>query len=476
MDFYYLKEQFESHPILTLLRSRNNALILSFFQKVFKDTGKITLEHEDLVFQLAYHIEDCGEREEEGRDLIEESQSKLSIWCDDNHQFLRKYLNIEGKPVYELTSYSEKALRWIDDIKEKEFIGTESRFTDIFTRLKTLAERSVDDPEKRIEDLKQQRKEINAEIREIRKTGRVQSYTEHQVTERFTELSRDARNLVADFKEVEENFKSIVSRIYEEEIGQTKGSVLNMTLDATDELQESPQGKSFYNFWTFLMTDYGKDQINQYVESIYSLLPSGSYQKDVFLKKLKHYLHQAGKKVIDTNLVLTDKINRLLSEAYLLESKRIKELADGIKTFVLKGKDNLPDSDFYVEIEGGVEIDLPMERPLQLPQKTVEFRLPEFEDEGDETDLSELFNQFFVDTRLLHERIRNLLKMRNSVCLEEVLTHYPVSKGLSEILAYLDIASRKREYHILEDQFFSLTITTKGGARRVSIPQAVFHQ
>src|SRR5688500_9068840 len=139
-----------------------------------------------------------------------------------------------------------------------------------------------------------------------------------------------ARELLREFTEVEQNFEQIrkdIQRKYTEK-DVVKGSLLVFALDALDEIEGKDQGKSFKAFWEFLMDERKQQEFSQLTEQLYQLLNDRSidYNNDRFLKHLKRYLHASGKKVIDSNRKLSEKISRVLSEKNLLERRRAMEL------------------------------------------------------------------------------------------------------------------------------------------------------
>ena len=114
------------------------------------------------------------------------------------------------------------------------------------------------DPKRRIKELERQKKQLTKEINEIKKAKTVSTYSDTQIKERFYNISKTARELISDFKEVEQNFKEISLNIYRQQTKQNvhRGQILGYTLDATEELKSSDQGRSFYAFWQFLIDEY----------------------------------------------------------------------------------------------------------------------------------------------------------------------------------------------------------------------------
>jgi hypothetical protein len=469
----------KENPTIKILRGQNASLVLAFLWLSFKKTQRITIPADELIISLGTFLEiEEYPLEGDNPNYLEKASQMITLWCHEDNRYMRKYVNDKGVIVHELTTYTERVFRWLDDLKPRETIGTESRFYDILRRLEELVSRSVENPEEKIKELKEKRKAIDREIREIEKSGIVKTFSSWQIKERFDEVSRDSRDLLADFKEVEQNFKGIVDNIYKEEVqdSHSRGDILGFALDAHQELKESPQGRTFHSFWQFLVTDSGKDSINYLVQRVYEILEEKSLSSgDEFLKNLKRYLHRAGKRIIDSNHRLGRKINRLLSENSLLQRRRIKELMTDIKQRVFEVKENPPGDDFFTSLSGVPEIFMPMERPLRFPEEQQEFNdVALGEEVFDYHAMAHLFRHFFVDRKKCESNVRRLLKEKPEVHIHEVLRLYPPEKGLSETIVYFEIASASFKHRIIEDSPISITYEFDGWCKRITTPEVIF--
>lgn len=478
MDHSYIKQTLEEHPAIKILRARNAPLILGFLYEAFKKRQVITISNQDLVIALAQYLNTL--EEEQPEDLFDRSRGLIEDWCSEKNRYIRKYLNNKGEAVHELTSYTERTFRWLEDLKPRKFIGTESRFNNILNRLEELVEKTTDDPVEKIKDLKKKKADLSREIKEIEASRQVKVFSRLQIRERFEEISRNARDLIADFKEMENNFKQIVEQIFKEEMDRKtgRGEILGFTLDANDELKESPQGKTFHSFWNFLIADAGDDKINTLVEKVYDiLLEKDLSRKDNFLRNLKYYLHQAGKRIIDSNHILAEKLNRMLSESSFIQRKRIKELIGEIKKDVFDLKENPPEENAFMETETTADINIVMDRPLVMPEKEPDFRkIPRGELNIEKADLSPLFEQFYIDKGLLEKRIKIMLKEKEMVSLKEVLHRFPPKKGLSEILTYFEIASASKKATIFDDKKCCIHYDINKTTKTLNSPEVIYHR
>ncbi|WP_319560759.1 DUF3375 family protein [Marispirochaeta sp.] len=475
MDYYGLRRLFDDQPLLRLFRRQDPALVIAALYELFKKRERLTVTYDDAVLELGLFLDDMAEPDSEKMDSMVRAKKLIQEWCRHDNRFLRRYLDQSGVPVLELTPHTERAIRLIEDMSRVSYVATESRFTDILHRLRRLTRESIADPEEKIAELKKEQAELQTEIDLIREHGEVDSLDRRQMGEQLFELSRSARDLIADFSSVEENFRRILNRIYKEEVeySSSRGRILKAALNAADELHNTPQGKSFDAFWNFLVTDYGRDEINTLVEKIFNFMTQrGMENGDTFLLRLKPLLLNAGKRIIDSNRRLTERLNRIIVGPEAERSRVLLDKINEIKTMVLNLNSDLPNEDSLMLIETDPEIYLPMERPLSVLQEDTDFSPPE-EPELDSPDLSPLANLFYIDYGLLEKTIARELDHRTSVSLEHLLSTYPPKKGLAEIVAYLDIASRSPHNRILETGF-SFTYSFDDITRRINIPQVLF--
>ena len=165
-----IQDILEHSPCIRLLRARYAHLMLSFFFEVFRKETVFSVGERTLINNLAdylnfiefndvdteYDITGLEEYEEKAKKLIHK-------WTENN--FLRNYQDENGNIIYELTSYTEKTLQWFSSLEKRDFVGTESRFKDIFNKLRDLVEFSTEDPAKRLQELQARRSQIDEEMK-----------------------------------------------------------------------------------------------------------------------------------------------------------------------------------------------------------------------------------------------------------------------------------------------------------------------
>lgn len=480
-----IKRLISFSPTVKILRAKNAPLIISFLFKEFKERNVITVSAYELINHLSEYIETLQDSEIielESGDSLKTARKYLDLWCSEENRYLTRYPDENGEPMVELTTHAEKIFQWMGTLRRREFVGTESRFLDIYRQLKDLIDNTSADPRRKIKELEKKRKAITKEINAIKKAGVVSTYSDTQVKERFYNVTKTARELIADFKEVEQNFKDISLNIYRQQTKQNvhRGQILGYTLDATEELKGSDQGRSFYAFWQFLIADNKQDELMEMIRYTYNLLKERDIeQADNFLKKIKIYLHNAGQKVINSNHLLADKLSRILAEGNFVERRRAREIINDIKSLAVRKVGKFAGKKGFIEIDGLPEFDMSFDRPLGNPPQKANFKNQPTEvgsSQLENANLGILFDQFEMDKQQLELNISNLLKKQNSVTLSEIIKSHPVKNGLAEIITYFSIASKSDIHKIHGDTKENIVWNNEEEdlKKQILLPQVVF--
>ncbi len=483
MTFEEILLQFKTAKPLLLLRAKNAAFIISFFQKVFSDANVTTITNSELRNKLEGYMEELSYEEKddelEAGTLFDDFSVRAAQYIDrwSNSGFLRKYPNDEGEDLHELTPDTLKALKWIADLERREHVGTNSRFKDIFFKLQKIIEQTNEDVEARVEELQKKKWEIENEINLLKSGKKPSVFDETEIKEQFYDLNKMARELLADFSEVEQNFEQIrkdIQRKYTEK-DVAKGTLLVFALDALDEIEQKPQGKSFKAFWEFLMDERRQQEFTQLTERLYHLLYEQGidYNNDRFLKHLKRYQHVSGRKVIDSNRKLSEKISRVLSEKNLLERRRAMELIGNIRQMAYTLIEMKIKEDDFIVIEDEPYINL-FDRwePGEEKDDITGILFPDGTGEDGDADFKLLFDQFTIDRKKLLQRIDAMLEERTQVTLKEIIDEYGIENGLSEIVGYFSIATSSTHHIIIEEAKEPILI----GERKVNVPMVIYTQ
>lgn len=484
-----LRTLFESKnaPVaVRLFRAKSAPLILFFLRHEFKTNNNTAVTHNDMlrkltdvIDQLSFqdYADDYDQQLEKILDSSEKAALLIRKWSDAG--YITYEPDEKGNYFHSLTSDTEKVLQWLDDLRKEEFISAESKFMDIFNKLREIAENSTENWKEKADALRIKKRDLESQIRQLEVEQKVVSAEDYYVKSRFNEVSKLARSLMADFREVEENFNGIKNSIYEKQtnLDLTKGNILNYTLDALDDLRNTDQGKSFEAFYRHLLDDSSKDELTDLIRKVLTIMQKRNIEvEDTFLLHLRIYLNREGGRVRNSYHKLADKLNKVLAEKNLLARKNAIRLINDIKSNALKAMDNPPDEDNFIEIDGFPEIEMTMERPLaEEPQDTSIKAKPLKAADIDLTglDLNNLVNQFFIDREKLELNVSDLLKNKKQVTLKDVIEKFPVQKGLSEVLTYINIATQSPKSFINKQKAEMIVIDDKGH-KAVQLPEIIF--
>lgn len=469
-------------PSIALLRARNCKMIIEFFSKTFVNKQSY-ISAENIHFQLVdflemRRIEIDEESEYNLLDTYEEKAKKyIQNWT--NNGFLTNYPDEKGEVFYELSSHSSKTLDWLVSLKKEEFVGTESKFNNILNQLKELVEFTNEDAEMRIKLLEEKKLEIEQQIQRIKIGEDVKVFEEFEIVPRFNQLNQSAKELLSDFKEVEDNFKEITKGIYQKHSdgSLTKSDILEFTFDALESLKESQQGKSFYAFWSFILNPDLQYKWESLTKDLYTTLEEKSIPiSDTFLIGMKRHLHSSGQKVYKANDKMAEKLSRIIRENESSKSEATKKIIQDIKKQLIEISKSKNKPDISFELETSTEINIPFERKLTKEQseEVTYNNKPEIanEDISSSNQLGRLFSQSNIDKELLRKRIKDVLKEKSQTTLLDIVENYGgLEKGLPELFGYIGIV--KEFKHIFNPDKTQSIIFDSANRKQIKIPEII---
>lgn len=460
-DIQQLQLLFEEAPSIKLMRQRSAPLMLAFFYRLFKQENRLVVEEYDFLVELADFLEtyETSEEEQERSSFEERAKMLARKWSSPDTPFLKATENEDNQLLYELSTFSERVLQWLEQLQEREFVGTESRFKAIFQKIQELLAYTNTDVRARIKELEAEKKRIDKEIAKIKLAGEVETFDDYQIKSRLHDINSSSKMLLGDFQEVEENFKQITRSIYQKHTDpqQRKGGILAYTFDALDELRESDQGRSFYAFRDFLFNRSDKASWLDMTKQLGQTLDSRAISYDIrFLQGLKMQLFRASEKVVTANRKMSEKLTRVISEKELTERLRVKAATSRIKTLALEWAQRKEQPQVGLEIELPPDLNFPLERKLTL-EKTQAKKFeqkPQRHQEGlDKESLLRLAQQVQVDAKQLRLNLKEALQQQPSISLAELLKVFPLKQGLAELLGYINLAAKSPKTIFDESQY-----------------------
>lgn len=439
---YSTLENLQSHPAWRLLRAEQAPLIVSFLHRTFVSVNMREISQSELVESLNDEL--FGLRERFGEQAYPKTALQyLNDWSSDDKPWLRKfYRHGTDEPYFDMMPSTEKAISWLSSLTERAFVGTESRLLTLFGLLSQITQGSETDPQMRINELKKKREEIDQEI--VRLTsGEIAIMDDAALRDRFQQFSALARDLLSDFREVEHNFRSLDRRVRERialhEGG--KGRLLEEVMGERDAISDSDQGRSFRAFWDFLMSSQRQEDLTQMLDRAVNLPAIEPLKPDVRLRRVHYDWLEAGEHTQRTVAQLSQQLRRFLDDAAWLENRRIMDILQSLETSAITVRDRQPEGELMSISLPSAEIELPMERPLFTPPVKPHLTSINEEGDGSKVDTSALFTRNAVDIAALARYIRQSLQEQSQITLSALVARRPLEHGLSELLAYLQLAT-----------------------------------
>ncbi|WP_320537712.1 DUF3375 domain-containing protein [Pseudarthrobacter sp. IC2-21] len=475
MDYYAINSLRENHAGWSLLRAQNAPLALAFFMAAFTVPNQRNLRRQELIDVLDDVL--FGLRDSEGEDRFPRPAGEyLDDWAADERQWLRKYyVPGEDEPHYDLTAAAEDVVRWVENLRGRDFVATQSRLTSIFAVLKQLVQQSETDPEVRLAELQQQRDGIDAEMQRIR-DGNIRVMTGPEALDHLQQLTALAKDLLSDFREVEQNFRKL-DRQVREQIATwdgTQGELLESIFDNQQDISSSLQGRTFQGFWDYLMSPQLRHELQDLLHRATHIEALAKTDMQAVANLHQDWL-PAVEQTQATVRQLSQQMRRLLDDKVFLENKRIMQLIRSIESGAL-GTREAPPSGAFMEVDApSVDVVLPFERPLYEPsRKVLVDDAVETADDAD-VDASALFGQFFVDKERLRANIDAILAEAEQTTLAEITAAYPLSQGLAEVVAYYQLATESDWATINPEQSQRLSWQLPDGSiREATIEQIIF--
>ena len=449
MDINQLVQTLNNSPSVKLLKMRSAEFFLAFVTIVFDEQMAIGEEKLQMLLEnmLDNQREDITDEDINKETLSESNEAKakrlIKEWTDKG--LFANYQNEDGEIIYELSSHTSKVIDWVTSLKKEEYIGTESKFKTLFSQLKDLVEFSNEDREKRLELLRQKKEDIERQIESLEMGEEIEVYENYQIEPRYNSLNKLAKELLSDFKEVDDNFKEIIKQIYKRQTdNEGKKNILNYIFDAYAELKDSQQGKSFYAFWEFLLSSELQKEWDELTDLLYKTLDKRNIDsKDKFLKEMKKHLFDAGEKVSKTNDRMSEKLSLIIRNNGNSDTQATKQVINDIKKLLLNTTQNKERNNASLSYEV-VELNLPLERQLNLtPKQEIEYKNVPSEANLGITELErldKLYNHHQIDRKILRKRIDIILRENTQTTLAEVIElNNGIEKGLSELFGYIAI-------------------------------------
>ncbi|MFN8876624.1 MAG: DUF3375 domain-containing protein [Gemmatimonadota bacterium] len=446
MDYAMLTSLRDRHPAWRLLASPHAPLLASFLHRVFVAPNVRTIPEANLAEALEDEL--FSLRESLGDEAFPKSaRDYLKEWATPEKGWLRCFYTASSdEQQFDLTPATEKALAWLQSLTDRPFVGTESRLLTLFTLLEQITDGTETDSDKRAAELRRQRDDLDETIARA-EAGELPLLDDTAIKDRFLQFKQVSRELLADFREVEFNFRQLDRKLREKITlwAGAKGALLDDILGERDAIGHSDQGRSFRAFWEFLMSSRRQEELTERLDRVMALPAVASLDPDPRTRRVHHDWLEAGEHTQRTVAQLSQQLRRFLDDKVFQENRRILELLRSVESRALAVRMAPPPAGLMAIDELHADVELPMERPLHSPVQKI--RLADLNpiDGTSDIDPARLFSQVVVDKERLRASVVRALRGRPQVTLREVLEAAPLQQGLAELVAYLELAHGDRD-------------------------------
>ncbi len=465
-----------ANPAWRLLAADYAPAAIAFLDRAFLATGARSVPEAMLADVLQDVLDEVNATDTAA--MPKRPRDYLTDWCGDGVGWLRRYyLAGSDEPVYDVTARAEAAVVWVKSLMaSRSFIGTQSRLLQIVELLDQIVEGSQADPEERIRRLQQRRTQIDAQIEAIR-AGQVETLVPNEVRDRYQTLASLARGLLADFRDVEENFRNL-DRDTRERIAQwdgPRGALLDKVLGRRHFITEAETGASFTAFYDFLFDPPQWERFQALLGTV-AEMPEVAGVDDGLPGITREWL-VAADQVQRTVARLSSQMRRFLQEQGYAENRRIGALVHRIEANAVAVRDSQPTKPDFMQIdEPRADVVLPMDRKLWEPPVKPAFADPKPADPASLDDVEaadELFASQRVDPAKVRATLASVLSLfPTGLTVRDALELEPLTEGLAELLTVLEVATDAQWVTKVDEKVLEELVIHEPDRRRVaSLPR-----
>jgi Protein of unknown function (DUF3375) len=463
-----------SHPAWRLLIAEYAPVIVTLLDRAFVATGQRQLPESAVVEQLDELLDEARASDPDA--FPRAAREYLNDWCDNSSGWLRKYYQPgTDEPMFDITAPTEKAVTWLTGLMaSRSFVGTESRLLTVVDLLNQIVEGANSDPDERVRILEGRRRDIDLQIAAIR-GGHLPVMAPAQLRDRYQTLAITARGLLADFREVEDNFRALDRETRERIAGWEgpRGALLETVLGRRDVITSTDQGASFRAFYDFLMSPGRLERFERLLEAV-SAMPD-LVGIDDGLSRIVRDWGTAAEAVQRTVARLSAQMRRFLDEQGHAENRRIGDLVHRIEASALRVRDNHPIGSFMELQEPRADLGLPMDRAMFDPPVMQDFADPTLAEPLTEDQIAAI-EDLFVGQRVDPAQVRAALRSTMAehggpLTVADAVILSPLTEGLAELVTLLEVAEAESWLTIDDTHTDAVNWAEPGGQRVASTPR-----
>lgn len=475
---------FETSPAVKLLRSQQAAFVIDFLHNQFKESSRITLPMSEFLSGLRAYQETVHESYPDV--LRDKAEQYLAAWCTGESRWLHRFLETgRSEPIFQLTPHTEDVFLFLDRALQKDLgvIGTDSRLRLVISTLADLVAGASDDPDVHLKHLREERARIDAEIARVERDGVGARYEPGAVRERFAIAVAMLKQLMSDFRAVEDRFREITKDVQRRQSqGQdSRGSILEYALDSEDLLKKEDQGVSFYEFVRFILSPVQQERLQKIITEL-GRLDAIAQQIDglATVRRMVPSLLAEAEKVMRTNQRLSATLRRLLDSQSSADRQRLGQLLSELKSLLATHSPTLAEDPLrlWIEIDTEIELSIPFSRTFwsnPTSFTTIDLTTQEVDSSKRLEAFRMLAGMHRLDWRSLRLHVRELIERRGTTTISQILNDFPLKVGVVEILAYIQIA--REDGHLISSSSTEIILVklTKPHERTLEVTVPLVH-
>jgi phage gp36-like protein len=472
-----LDPYFANSPALKILRSPSANLVLGFFFVSFKERGLTQIPEEDLEVQLDQYQTEARIAEPNVMPLT--AREYLTRWCEEDYRLLQKrFVETENSYVYQLTPHSEKALSWIEDLRRGDRRGyttSDTRFTRIVSELRRIERDTNRDPEARRKELLKQRDAIDAELKQLRETGKVDTLDPTAVKDALHDLESDIDEFLSDFRSIEETFRNQARDIQNLYLEQqlSKGDLVEHVLDADEALRNRDQGRSYFGFRESITSVENREELLALTKRAAELAKEHGLDAHVF-QQLPTRLYLEVTSVSGIYRRISGQLRRVVEEQTSQQTRYLMELLSEVRSLA-NACGELPNDLTLHHWEDPVRVNNLMEVGYWEAPTEARFEPIDPDDSASLSSLKDALGNIGKPLNLpkYRKRVAEVLKEQDQVSLRELVERYPIESGIVDVVAYVAVAGEGSQ-NVFYPETLRIDLKRKRQARYVELEKIVF--
>jgi len=223
-----------------------------------------------------------------------------------------------------------------------------------------------------------------------------------------------------------------------------------------------------------------EDQITRLTDEIEENLKREEIDyDDSFLRSLRSLFYDAGKRVVKKNSILTERMSKVMATKSKSERKGLIKLLSELKATAASLKNNEEAQEkITMSINTEPDLSFPLSRTLRLEKEENITPIILYEDKTSNTDaIRALKSEFYIDEKKLENNINEyfFLTKKSSFTLSELVSYYPILKGLEEIIYYISLAEKRDIYAINKERKEEITYSWNDKRYTVLLDEVTFY-